>query len=427
MSLLITVAIFALTLIFIIRGQPHRSVVTLLGAVAIVLVGTYMGFYTQREAVQVIDWDTVGLLLGMMIIVALLRRTGLFRFLAIWGARFSGSNPWRLLILLGLITAFTSMIIDNVTTILLMAPVTILVCDMLGINPIPFMLFQTFFSNIGGVGTLVGDPPNIMIGSAARLDFNSFIIHLMPIALIAIVSLIFLSRILSPDVFKIDKERFQKAIDVAPSRSITDLASLKIGLFCLGGVVTLFALEPWLHLRPAFVALMGTAVILAVTRAPLDELLESVDWPTLLFFAALFVLVGGLERSGFIQILGERLSLLAHSNLLMSSLFLMWVSALVCSVVNRVPYTAAVIPIISHISATGINAEPLWWSLALGVGLGGNATPIGTTAGIAMISISERTAHSISFKTWFKSGMVVTLTTTAIATIFMIALFGWYQ
>jgi len=427
-NLIVAVSIFVITLIFIIRGNPHRSVVTLSGAVAMVLAGTYLGFYTQREAVQIIDWNTLGLLLGMMIIVSVLRKTGLFRFLAIWGARTSKGDPWKLLIMISLITAFISMIIDNVTTILLMAPVTILICDMLSINPVPFMLFQTFFSNVGGVATLVGDPPNIMIGSAAGLDFNSFIFHLMPVALVTLVFLLFLSRILFPEVFRTNKRRVKKVIpEMVLAKSITDIYSLKIGLFCLVGVVGLFALEPVLHLKPAFVALMGAAIVLTLARQSLEELLESIDWPTLLFFAALFILVGGLEKSGFIKILGKELSMLAHKNLLGSSAFLMWVSALVCSVVNRVPYTAAVIPIINHISTTGVNVEPLWWSLALGVGLGGNATPIGTTAGIAMISISERTAHPMDFKSWFRAGAIVTLTTTGIATLFIVGLFSWYS
>jgi len=421
LNLVAGLSIFTVTLVFIIRGKPHRSIVAMLGAVAMVLAGTYMGFYSQGEAIQAVDWNTLGLLLGMMIIVAILRETGLFRFLAVWGARASGGDPWRLLIMLGLITAFTSMIIDNVTTILLMAPVAILVCDILGIEPVPFMLFQTFLSNVGGIATLVGDPPNIMIGSAAGLDFNSFILHLMPIALITIFFVLFIPRILFPRIFKIKDRHLQKVMEMIPGKSITDPRSLKIGLFCLIGVVGLFTLEAWLHLKPAFVALIGAVVILTLTGFSPGKVLESIDWSTLIFFAALFVMVGGLEKSGFIQILGKQLSLLAHENLLTSSLFLMWVSALICTVVNRVPYTAAMIPLISHISATGVNAEPLWWSLALGVGLGGNATPIGTTAGIAMI------AHPISFKMWFRSGMLVTLLTTFLASVFVAVFFAWYN
>lgn len=425
-NLFVGTSIFIVSLIFIIRERAYRSIVAMLGAIAMVLAGTYLGFYSQKEAIQAIDWNTLGLLVGMMVIVAVLKGTGIFRFLAVWGAKTSKGSPWKLLFLLCLITAFTSMIIDNVTTILLMAPVTILVCDILGVNPVPFMLFQTFFSNIGGVGTLVGDPPNIMINSAAGFGFNSFIVHLMPVALVSIFSMFLLIKIIFPQILKEKPKQTHKVKQMVPRRSITNTHLLKIGIVCLSGVVILFTLETWIHLTPAFIALMGAVVFLAATNTSPSKALESIDWTTLFFFAGLFVIVGGLEKSGLTQLLGVQISKLAQKNLLLSCLFVMWTSAFICTVVNRVPYTAAMIPIITHISTTGINVNPLWWSLALGVGLGGNATPIGTTAGIAMMSISERTAHPINFRDWFKSGILVTLMTTSLASLFMVFLFALY-
>ena len=425
-NLVISTSIFVVSLIFIIRGKVHRSIVAMLGGIAMVLAGTYGGFYSQQQAIQVIDWNTLGLLLGMMIIVDMLRKTGVFRFLAVWGVKASGGSSWKLLFLLCLITAFTSMLIDNVTTILIMAPVTILVCDILGTNPVPFLLFQTFFSNIGGMGTLVGDPPNIMISSAAGFDFNSYITHLMPVALLAIPLVFLLAMVLFPHILRKKPGEIQKVRKMDPIKSITDMRTLKVGIACLIGIVGLFALEGLVHLQPAFVALGGAAVLLAITKATPSEVLESIDWTTLLFFTGLFVMVGGLEKSGLTQLLGTQIGALAQENLLTGSLFLIWTSALICTVVNRVPYTAAMIPVITHISTMGININPLWWSLALGVGLGGNATPIGTTAGIAMMGISERTAHPINFKTWFKSGILVTLTTTLLASLFMILCFTLY-
>jgi Na+/H+ antiporter NhaD/arsenite permease-like protein len=202
---------------------------------------------------------------------------------------------------------------------------------------------------------------------------------------------------------------------------------LKTGLLALAAVVALFTLEAWVDLQPAFVALMGAVVILAITRTSPGEMLKNIDWSTLFFFIGLFIMVGGLRNSGLTELLGAEIGALAASNIVLSAIALMWISAFVCTVVNRVPYTAAMIPVISHIAATGINVTPLWWALALGVGFGGNAAPFGTTAGIAMMGISERTAHPISFRVWLRSGILVTIVTTGIASVFMYALFGWYM
>lgn len=425
-NILVALAIFITCFIFFIFGKPHRAIVAMVGAVAMMIAGMSLGFYTQEEALKAIDFNTIGLLAGMMVTVGVLRGTGFFRYLAIKGVKLAKGDPWKLLLSLGLLTAGISMLIDNVTTILLVAPVTMLISDILGINPVPILLAEVLLSNIGGVGTLVGDPPNIIIGSAAGFSFNSFVVHLMPVVLLVMGISLLLLRFIHRKTLADRPKNIEQAVQMRAEGAVTDKRTLAKCLLALGVVLVLFILEARLNLKTAFIAFLGAAFTLAMVRPDLKETFNQVEWPVLVFFVGLFIIVGGLDKTGVLRILGHQLALLSYNPILIT-LVIIWVSAIFCSFVNNIAYTVAMVPVVRHIAATGMNPNPLWWALALGAGFGGNGTPIGSAAGLVIMTVSEKTAHPITFGNWLKSGIAVTLVAGGVASLIMAVFFGWFQ
>jgi len=425
-NILVASAIFTTCFIFFIFGKPHRTIVAMVGAVAMMIAGMSLGFYTQEEALKAIDFNTIGLLAGMMVIVGVLRGTGFFRYLAIKGVKLAKGDPWKLLLSLGLLTAGVSMLIDNVTTILLVAPVTMLISDILGINPLPILLAEVLLSNVGGVGTLVGDPPNIMIGSAAGFSFNSFITHLMPIVLLALFIALLLLRFIHSKTLRSKPRSIERIMQISAQSAIRDKITLYKCLLALGVVLMLFILEARLGFRTSFVAFLGAAFVLVMVRPDPKEALNQVEWPVLVFFVCLFIIVGGLDKTGVLRMLGQQLALFSYNPILIT-LVIIWVSVIASSFVDNIPYTAAMIPVIRHIAATGMNANPLWWGLALGAGFGGNGTPIGSAAGVVIMSLSEKSGRPLTFGNWLKSGVVITLVTSGVASLIMAVFFGWFK
>ncbi|MFQ5834894.1 MAG: SLC13 family permease [bacterium] len=425
-NILVASAIFITCFIFFIFGKPHRAIVAMVGAVAMMIAGMSLGFYTQEEALKAIDFNTIGLLAGMMVIVGVLRETGFFRYLAIKVAKLAKGDPWKLLLFLGLLTAFISMLIDNVTTILLVAPVTMLMSDILGINPLPILLAEVLLSNVGGVGTLVGDPPNIMIGSAAGFSFNSFVIHLMPVVLLVMGISLLLLRFIHRKALADRSKNIERVVQMRAEEAVKDKKTLAKCLLALGVVLVLFILEARLNLKTAFIAFLGAAFTLAMVRPDLKKTFNQVEWPVLVFFLGLFIIVGGLDKTGVLRMLGQQLALFSYNPILIT-LVIIWVSVITSSFVDNIPYTAAMIPVIRHIAATGMNTSPLWWGLALGAGFGGNGTPIGSAAGLVIMSLSEKSARPITFGNWLKSGVTVTLVGGGVASLIMAVFFGWFQ
>ncbi|HAV43268.1 TPA: hypothetical protein DCX15_04560 [bacterium] len=416
---LVAGVIFGATLILILSERLHRVIAAMSGAALMVILGMKFGFYSPDEAMAAVDFNTLGLLIGMMIIVAHLKRTGLFNFLAIKSAKVAKGNPRYLLATLGIATAFVSMFLDNVTTIILMAPITILMADALGISPLPFLMTETLLSNIGGVGTLIGDPPNIIIGSSAGLGFNDFIIHLMPLAIVTIGgSLLTLNLVFNKEL-KIKPKNIRHILSLDEYEAIRSARGLKRCLVVLGGVILLFFFHQQLEIPSSFVALIGASIILLFIRPDPEEILKDVDWSVVFFFTALFVLVGGIERTGILTLIRSKVEFLGTTRMVLSSLLLLWISALSSSIIGNIPFTMIMTPIIKHIATGGANVNPLWWSLALGVGFGGNGTPIGATVNVMAISLSEKTKYPISSKEWIKIGSTVTLTSLTIATLFL--------
>jgi len=425
-NMVVSLIIFVVSFVFFVYGKIHRCIVALVGATLMVVFGDLRGFYTQQQALEAIDFDTLGLLFGMMTIVVILRKTGLFRYLAIKGAKFAKGDPWKLMVALGLITAFVSMIIDNVTTVLLVAPVTLLVSDILGITALPILIEEVVLSNIGGVGTLVGDPPNIMISSASTFSFNDFLIHLMPISLIAIGISLLISRFLCSSCLVRREERVREILKMNEWDAIREKAMLLKCIIALIIVVVLFVTEEIHHLRSSFIALIGATITLILVRPDPKEVFSQIEWPVLLFFAALFVIVGGVDQAGFFKILANGITRVS-SNPVGLTLIVIWFSFVLSSLIDNVPYTAAMIPIIKHIAALGVNTNPVWWALAIGVGFGGNGTPIGSSAGVVAMGLAERTKYPLTFKQWLKYGSIPALVTTGVASVLMVIGFEWFS
>ena len=409
--------IFVVSLWLIFSEKLNRTITGIAGAVLIVGLGRLMGFYTETEAVTAIDFNTLGLLLGMMILVALLEPTGFFQFLAVWAGQFSRGRPVRLLVLLGTITTLVSMFLDNVTTVVLIAPVTILICEILGVHPAPYLIAEALLSDTGGAATLVGDPPNVLIGSAAGLTFNDFLTNSLPIVVVAWLVALLLLRFIFRRELDVQPPNIEAVLQLNPAESLDDWKTARQVLIVLGGAIVLFFLHGVLEISPVFVALGAAAVALVWVRPDMHETLQRIEWSVLLFFAALFVMVGGLEASGVLDGVVSALEKLDNIPPILFGVALIWLTAGLSAVVDNVPITIALIPIIQGLGAAGMNIEPLWWALVFGAGFGGNGTIIGSTANIVVVSLSERTHTPITSAMWNKSGLPVMLATCAVASL----------
>ena len=416
--------IFLVTIAVLLTDWVHRTIVVWVGAAVMLAVGLAMGFYTQGQALAAIDFNTLGLLLGMMMLVAMFRKTGAVEALAILAAQKAGGSPARLLAILGGLTAIISMFVNNATVMILIAPVTLSVAGLIKINPVPFLIGEAFLSNLGGTATLIGDPPNVLIGSAAGISFNEFLLILLPIVAVAYYPTVWTLRWLFATALQ---ERGGQPADLSsmrPRDSIRDRVGLTKLLVVLGATLALFALQEIVHLQLAVIAFLGVALALAWLLQNPEDLLKEVDWNVLLFFTSLFIAVGGLEAAGVTRAAADALAGFAGSHVLLAAVLLIWVAALLSAIVDNIPFVVAMIPIIKGLETQGMAVEPLWWALALGAGFGGNATPIGASANIITMALSERAGHPITFRMWLRSGTIVTLVSCAVGTLIFLVIFG---
>lgn len=412
--------IFIVSLVLIFTETLNRTITSIAGAVLMVAVGMIMGFYGQSQAIEAIDFNTLGLLFGMMVLIALLEPTGFFQYLAVWAGKFSRGRLILLFVLLGSITTLVSMFLDNVTTVVLIAPVTILICEILGINPIPFLMAEALLSDTGGVATLIGDPPNVLIASAAGFSFTDFITHSLPIVLVAWLAALFLLWFLFRKELAIPPENIEAVMQLNPAEALDDRKTARKVLIVLGGAILVFFLEERLGISPAFVALGAVAVALVWVRPVIQDVLKRIEWSVLVFFASLFVMVGGLESAGVFDGVVQFLEKFEHFPPVLFGVMIIWVVAGLSAIVDNVPITIAFIPVILGLGSAGMNAQPLWWALAFGAGFGGNGTIIGSTANIVVVSLSERTRYPITSKTWNRRGLPVMLLTCLVASILFI-------
>jgi Na+/H+ antiporter NhaD/arsenite permease-like protein len=419
----VSVLIFVVSLYLIFSEKLNRTITGIAGAVVMVGAGRMLGFYAEEQAATAVDFNTLGLLLGMMILVALLEPTGFFQYLAVWAGRLSRGRPVRLLVLLGTVTTVLSMFLDNVTTVVLIAPVTILISEVLGISAVPLLVAEALLSNTGGVATLVGDPPNVLIGSAANLSFNDFLTHALPIVLVVWLAALFLLRYLFRGELSRPPPNADAVLQLNPAEALDDPPTARKVLVVLAAAILLFFAHHLLHVSPSFIALGAAAAALVWVRPDIHKTLQHVEWSVLIFFAALFVMVGGLEAAG---VLGGLAGILAHAQGVPPMLFgviMLWAVAVLSAVVDNVPITIALIPVIEGLGAAGINVRPLWWALAFGAGFGGNGTIIGSTANIVVASVSERTRTPITPALWNKRGLPVMLATCAVASVLYVLAF----
>jgi len=413
-----SVVVFAAAYLLIATEWVHRIKAAVGGALLLLVIGATDGEHAFFSRDSGIDWSVIFLLIGMMLIVAVLRRTGIFDYLAIWSAKRARGRPFRLMVLLVVVTAVASALLDNVTTVLLIAPVTFLVCDRLGTNPVPFLIAEVMASNIGGTATLVGDPPNIIIASRGGLSFNDFLQHLAPLVVLLMVVFVGLCRLLFRSSFAYHGERVAAVMALRERDAIRDRRLLVTSLAVLAVVLAAFVLHTVLHLEPAVVAITGGLVLLAASRLDAEEIARDVEWPTLLFFAGLFVMVGALVTTGVIDRVGQAASEAIGGRLLLASMVLLWASAGLSAIVDNIPYVATMAPVVSelvHAHAGTGDGRVLWWSLALGADLGGNATAIGASANVVMLGLAERAGRPISFWEFTKYGLVVAFVTVAVS------------
>lgn len=415
----VSLIIFVITFGLIITEKVHRTVIAFFGAVVMVLFGIAGHFYSPTQALQAIDFNTLGLLMGMMVLVAILETTGAFQYLGIYVAKKTKGNPWLLVFALGTLTTVLSLILDNVTTIILIVPVTIVITKILKINPIPVLMAEALLSDTGGVATLVGDPPNIMIGSAAGFSFNDFLTHSLPIVFVAWIATLFVLKVVYRKEMKEEPQNINQLMKMDEKDAIEDSKTLKIIVGILGLVVVLFFFHHKLHLAPSMVALIGAALALIFVSPTTDpqKILEKAELSVLMFFASLFVLVGGLEHAGVLEKAADLIVGGAADNLLLTAIIVLWTSAILSALVDNIPFTVAMIPVIASLQASGVDANLLWWALVFGVGFGGNGSPIGSTANVIVVSKSEQTGNPITFKKWFVSGTATMIVTCIVATV----------
>lgn len=415
----LAIFIFLIVMACIISEKINRTLATMAGAMAMV----FGGIIKASEVPSYIDFNTLGVLIGMMLVVNTVKRSGLFEYLAIYTAKLAKGNAIKILIGFAIITAILSAILDNVTTVLLIGPMTLTITSILEVNPIPFLITEIIASNIGGTSTLIGDPPNIMIGSAAGLSFVDFLINLGPIALIILaVTLIILYFVYRHDL-KVSTDKYQIIMalnekDVIHNRPLLYKSLVIIFLILIG-----FIFHDILGLTSSIVALTGATVILLISKENLEEIFASVEWLTIAFFAGLFVIVGGLEAVGIIEVLANYLINLTAGNEVLMLIILLWLSALVSSFLDNIPFVATLIPLILNMGSSGINIAPLWWAIALGACLGGNGTLIGASANIVLANIGARNGHKISFGRYFKIGFPLMLLAVTLSTIYLLVFY----
>jgi Na+/H+ antiporter NhaD/arsenite permease-like protein len=406
----VVIAVFVGVYALIATERVHRVAAALGGAAIVLAVGAVGAddiFFSQETG---IDWNVIFLLFGMMVMVGVLKQTGLFEYLAIWSAKRARGRPYRVMVMLCLITALASTVLPNVTIVLLAAPVTLLVCDRLGLRPAPFLIAEALASNIGGTATLIGDPPNLIIGSRADLSFNDFLVNLAPIVAVILVVFLALCRWLFRKEYVFDAARAEEVMELTEREAISDPRLLVRSLVILTLVIAGFVLSRPLDTDPSIVALLGAGLLVLTSRLDTSDYLEEVEWETLVFFMGLFILVGALTKVGVIENLADFAADATDGRLFYASMLLLWISGGLSAIVDNIPYVATMAPVVSELVAhapTGSDPTVLWWALALGADLGGNATAVGASANVVVVGIAKRNGYPIGFWEFAKYGAVV--------------------
>jgi Na+/H+ antiporter NhaD/arsenite permease-like protein len=426
-AMMVSTIILCITYAVIIWDKLNRAIVALLGASVMVVIGAL----DQNEALKGIDWNTIGLLTGMMILVSVSRRSGMFEYLAIWSAQKANASPAGILLLLQLTTAVVSALLDNVTTVLLVVPVTLAITKELDVPPYPFLFAEVFASNIGGTATLIGDPPNILIGSLAGLDFNAFIIHLTPVIIVVMAAQAVMIHLLWGKALKSTPARQALVMGMSAKETILDWTLLKQSLVVLAAVIFAFVLARPLHLEPATIAMAGAAVLMFLDNwqhhtekqsQNVHKTFSDVEWITIFFFIGLFIVVHGVEVGGLLHLLADKLVAATGGDMASAGYAILWASAFLSAIVDNIPFVATMIPLIKSMAPAYGGAdkiEPLWWCLSLGACLGGNGTLIGASANLTVAGIAERNGVPFRFVTYALYGMPMMVVSIAICHVYV--------
>ncbi len=416
---IVAVAVFLIVILLIITERVHRTAAAMAGAMVLILTGVM----SADKALSYIDFNTIGVLVGMMIFVAIVRRSGMFEYIAVRAAKAVHGDPWKIMVAFTLITAVLSAILDNVTTVLLVGPMSIAIARMLKIDPVPFLMGQILASNVGGTATLIGDPPNIMIGSAAHLSFMDFLDNTGFAVLFILAVLILLMKIVYEKKIELGTVDTGAIEKLDPSKSITNRALMKKGIIVLICVIVGFMFHDKLGIESSVIALTAAAVMLIIGREDVNEAIQDVEWTTILFFMSLFVVVGGLTETGIIKELASKIIDATDGHPMVTMLVLLWASALLSSILDNIPFVATLIPLILAMQADGMDVTSFWWAISLGACLGGNGTMIGASANVVLSDISTKHGYPITFKSYLKVGMPFMLLSIVISTVFLVVKF----
>ncbi|HET7082891.1 MAG TPA: ArsB/NhaD family transporter [Candidatus Limnocylindria bacterium] len=415
LTVVLGLAVFLGTYALIATERVHKTIAAMAGGVAMIL----LGIVTQEQAFEHIDFNVIFLLAGMMILAGIIRKTGVFGWMAVRAARFAGGDAYRVLVVMSIITAVASALLDNVTTVVLVGPITLFLAARLGLNPMPLIIAEILASNIGGTATLIGDPPNILIASAANIDFATFFVNMAPLAAIVLVVFLVAARWLFRGQLVVDPEMRDALLALDERQMITDPTLLRSSLIVLGVTMLGFLLHGPLGYEPATVALTGAVALMVVARENPQEVLREVEWPTLFFFIGLFMLIAGVIEIGMIEAIATALTDLTGGALAGGAIVILWLSAVLSGVVDNIPYTATMLPVVEQMSEPHGGSLALWWALAAGADMGGNLTIIGASANVILASMSEREGHPIGFWTFMKYAGPVTLGSILISTAYI--------
>ena len=417
--------IVIVTLVLIFTDKMNHTIAAAGGAAAMMGAGILLGFYSEEQALESMHFGALGLLLGMMILVSILSPTGFFQYLAIKAGKLSKGDPWRLLLLLGAGTAIVSLFFNNVTTVVLVGPITILIAELLGINPIPILMAQALLSDTADVGTSVGDPASVLVAAASGNSFTDFLTHSMPIVGIAALVTLLMLRLLFSEELSKGSERPEVVMTLDADEALKDRETSRKVLIVLAITIISFILQRPLNISSEFIALSAASVALIWVRPNIREVLQRVDWPVLLFFSGLFVMVGGLEAAGVFEPIAEALTPIGQTNPRLLGVMIIWIVAALSALVDNVPVTIAMISLLNGLEASGVNVSALWWAVVFGAGFGGNATKIGSGANILIVSLSEQTSTPISGRLWTRIGLPVAIATCIVGSILFILFYPW--
>ncbi|MDO4443293.1 MAG: ArsB/NhaD family transporter [Slackia sp.] len=413
------IAVFIVAIVTIMSEKIHRTLVAIAGTV-ILLLAHVLSFDT---AISHIDFNTLGVLFGMMLFVAVVRESGLFEFLAVKTAKIAKGDPWKIMVLFVLLTAVLSAVLDNVTTVLLIGPMTMTICKLLKINPIPFFMVEIMASNIGGTATLIGDPPNIMIGSAAGFTFADFIMYDTPVVIVILAVIIGVFYFMYGRKMKVSDEDRERVMNLVEHEQIHDKRLMKQSIVVLALVVVGFMMHGAIGVESSVIAISAAAILLLISGRDITKALVHVEWTTLAFFAGLFIIVGGLAETGTIDAIAQGLIDVTDGNVFLTMIVLLVASAVVSSFLDNIPFVATMIPILLAMEASGMDVTPLWWAVSLGACLGGNGTLIGASANVVLSDISAKNGYTISFIQYLKVGFPIMLLTVAIAGVYLVLRF----